>query len=143
MAMVLRRLIHDIESWRITIYGTDINPAFLKKARSGIYGDWSFRVTSPGLKEKFFKPHGGGKFELIDEIKSMVEFHQVNLVDQKNLTDTVPAGTIDVLFCHNVLMYFHPSQVDKILIQLRAGLDCRRNLSGQSDRAFVRAGKDV
>ena len=65
MAMVLRRLIHDIENWRITIYGTDINPAFLKKARSGIYGDWSFRVTSPALKEKFFKPHGGGKFELI------------------------------------------------------------------------------
>ncbi len=39
MAMVLRRLLHDIENWDITVLGTDINPHFLKKAKSGLYGD--------------------------------------------------------------------------------------------------------
>jgi chemotaxis protein methyltransferase CheR len=123
MAMVLKRLIHDIDSWNITVFGTDLNPSFLKKAKSGTYSDWSFRVTSPGIKDKFFHSHGAGKFEVIDDVKGMVEFHQINLVSEdRYITSIIQPGSIDVLFCRNVLMYFHPDQVDKVLLKLESSL---------------------
>ncbi len=49
----------------------------------------------------------------------MVEFHQYNLTDDK-LPTGVSSGTIDVIFCRNVLMYFHPDQIDKVLIKLES-----------------------
>jgi chemotaxis protein methyltransferase CheR len=122
MAMVLKRLIHDLETWHVTIYGTDINPAFIKKAKGAVYGDWSFRVTSPGIKEKFFAHVGGGKFELVEDIRRMVEFHHVNLIDDRTTPATITPGSVDIIFCRNVLMYFHPDQVEKVLAKLEIAL---------------------
>src|SRR5690606_35039610 len=43
IAMLLSRLIPDLEAWQITILATDINSRFLAKAERGAYGKWSFR----------------------------------------------------------------------------------------------------
>jgi chemotaxis protein methyltransferase CheR len=121
LAMLFRRLIGDIESWRISILGTDINPRFLKKAKSGVYDPWSFRITSPQIKERFFTHTEKGTYEIAQEVKQMVHFAQMNLVDER-----IPAGLIissmDIIFCRNVLMYFHRDQVTRVFKRLHGAL---------------------
>jgi len=36
IAMVLDRLIPDLQNWNVTILATDINPQFLRKAAQGV-----------------------------------------------------------------------------------------------------------
>jgi len=37
IAILLHKLISDLEDWNITILATDINPDFLKRAENGVY----------------------------------------------------------------------------------------------------------
>lgn len=121
LAMLLRRLLSDIDSWQVSILATDINQSFLKKARHGVYGDWSFRVTSSAIKERFFTPTSHGKFEIAPEIKKMVHFATLNLVNSESMAGVVPCS-MDVIMCRNVLMYFHQDQVEPVLRKFHAAL---------------------
>ena len=56
------RMIPDLGGWNVSILATDIHPSFLRKASLGVYGDWSFRDTPPGVKERFFKKTRDGRF---------------------------------------------------------------------------------
>src|SRR6185369_9731239 len=47
LAMLLDELLPQRASWKVTILGTDLNPAAIEKARSGTYGTWSFRGVPP------------------------------------------------------------------------------------------------
>jgi len=43
VAILLQKLIVNLDGWNISILATDINPQAIKKARLGIYNNWSFR----------------------------------------------------------------------------------------------------
>src|SRR5512133_3261018 len=43
IAMLLRDILPEMESWSITILATDINTTLLERARIGLYGPWAFR----------------------------------------------------------------------------------------------------
>ena len=60
------------------------------------------RQTSESRQRRFFRKVDGG-FELRDEVRAPVSFARVNLLDDA-AHDLV--GTVDVLFCRNVLIYF-------------------------------------
>ena len=115
IAILLSKIIPDLNDWNVTILGTDINHNFLQKASEGVYREWSFRDTPPGIKERYFKRTKDGQFEIIPHIKKMVKFSYLNLVE-----DTYPSllsntSTIDIIFCRNVLMYFAPEQAKKVI----------------------------
>jgi chemotaxis protein methyltransferase CheR len=86
----------------VTIRASDLSPRALEKARTGFYRELSFRATPPEMVAKYFKPFEGGFF-VSDEVKRMVEFFRINLLD-KNAVAGV--GTHDAVFCRNVLIYF-------------------------------------
>ncbi|MBI4639962.1 MAG: tetratricopeptide repeat protein [Candidatus Tectomicrobia bacterium] len=118
IAMLLDRLIPDIKNWRITILATDINVHFLGKALEGVYGEWSFRDTPQSIKEKYFRRKKDGRFEILPNIKKMVNFMYLNLVE-----DTYPAllnntVALDMIFCRNVLIYFDPERTKKVIQKL-------------------------
>jgi len=122
LAILLSRLIHDIETWNITILATDINPVFLKKAQDGIYREWSFRGTPYWLKEQCFRDRGNGFYEILPKYKRMVKFQYLNLVE-----DTFPSiyndtNAMDLIFCRNVLMYFSTKQVEKVISRYHQAL---------------------
>ena len=111
IAILLRRMIPNLKDWNITILATDINPRFLEKASEGIYSEWSFRDTPTGFKEQYFirKPHS--HFQIPPNVKKMVTFSYLNLVE-----DTYPSilnntNAMDIIFCRNVLMYFVPKLI--------------------------------
>jgi chemotaxis protein methyltransferase CheR len=105
MAILLYELLPDIQSWDITIIGTDINRNFIRKAIKGRYTQWSFRTTPPEVLNRYFKKVGK-EFEVIPEIKKMVSFSYINLVDDKYPSLSTNTENMDIILCRNVLMYF-------------------------------------
>ncbi|WP_363324358.1 protein-glutamate O-methyltransferase CheR [uncultured Desulfuromonas sp.] len=90
---------HD---WQIEIVGTDISQRVLQLARKGEYGDSSFRSTEPSYKRRFFT-EVNGKFQIADRVKNLVSISHLNLFDSSRVA---LLGTMDVVFCRNVIIYF-------------------------------------
>ena len=111
IAIALKKTIPDIEKWNISILATDINPKALKKARSGVYSSWSFRNSPSWLKSGYFLNKGNGHYEVSQDIKKMVTFSCMSLVESSSMNTK---SSIDIIFCRNVLMYFTPRWINKI-----------------------------
>ena len=93
--------------WEIEIFGSDINQRVLQAARSGLYRKNSFRTTTPYFLRKYFK-ETQGSYCISDGVKQHVNFSHLNLLDPFKVK---LVGTMDVVFCRNVLIYFdHPSR---------------------------------
>ncbi len=119
LAMLLQELIPDIAEWDISIFGTDLNPASLEKARQGIYRDWSFRHTEPTLKSRFFCPVASG-WKIHNRIQQSVIFREGNLV--KDLFPNAAFNTLDLIVCRNVFIYFDAPTIGNILEKFNAAL---------------------
>jgi len=106
LAILLSSRIPNIQDWQVTIVGTDINPRFLRKANAGVYSEWSFRTTPLHLKERYFQRTKNGNFAILPEIRRMVRFSQLNLVEDMYPSFLNNTNDIDVIFCRNVFIYF-------------------------------------
>ena len=81
----------------------------LEKAKAGIYSQFEVQRGLPvQLLVKFFTQQGEA-WQLAPELRSMVQFRTLNL-----LNDFSPLGTFDIVFCRNVLIYF--DQDNKIAV---------------------------
>ena len=87
---------------RISIKGSDLSPRALERCERGFYRDLSFRASPPELIQKYFKPFEGG-FLVADEVKRLVRFFRINLLDEAAVA---AQGPLDAIFCRNVLIYF-------------------------------------
>jgi chemotaxis protein methyltransferase CheR len=86
----------------VVLRATDLSPRALERAGTGFYREHSFRATPPEMVQKYFRPFEGGFF-INDEIKRMVQFSRLNLLDERGVASV---GTFDAIFCRNVLIYF-------------------------------------
>lgn len=112
MAMVLSQTVPNLQEWRYLIFATDINPNVIHRAKTGIYSSWSFRGVSPEVKSRYFRPLAHGQSALHPDIKKMVTFAEANLVSP----DPIPnSGLMDIILCRNVLFYFSPERVKRVL----------------------------
>ncbi len=127
---------------QVFIYASDISSRALQVARQGVYGPNSFRDMEPEFeryREKYFIPCGNGRYRIRDEIKSMVVFGKINILDPSQL---VLFGLLDVIFCRNVLIYFDAASkkkaIDNFYHRLRPGgfllLGHSESLLGLDDR---------
>ena len=119
IAILLQRTIPDWRDWNITLLATDINPRFLRKAAEGVYGAWSFRSAPPWLKDHYFRAAPGGQFKVRPEVRQMVQFMPMNLVDDAYPSPFNNTSEIDILFCRNALMYFSAEQATKVVAKFR------------------------
>lgn len=88
--------------WDVEVHGSDINHRVLQTARRGIYRRNSFRTTEPALLDRYFVPEENAS-RIRDEVKKYVTFSSLNLLDPFK---TRFLGSMDVIFCRNVLIYF-------------------------------------
>lgn len=114
IAILLDRLIPDLEAWNITILATDFNPKFLRKAAQGVYGEWSFRDVPAWLRERYFTKCSDGRFEIHPRIKKMVTFSYLNFAEDVYPSLANNTGAMDVIFCRNVLMYFTAQRAKQV-----------------------------
>lgn len=122
LAILLDKLLPDINEWQITISATDINPRSLRKASEGVYSEWSLRSTPQWVREKYFERKKGDRFEISPRIKGMVTFSYLNLVEDAYPSLSNNTNGMDVILCRNVLMYFAPGQAGKVIRHLNLSL---------------------
>ncbi|MDP1836726.1 MAG: CheR family methyltransferase [Chlamydiales bacterium] len=117
IAMLLHRMLPDIEKWDIHLVGSDINNEFLRKARQGHYGKWSLRSTPADFRDNYFVPTTNG-YQVAPEIMKMVRFMHANLVNEGHIDNNNTFDQMDLVLCNNVLIYFSREQVDKTIRRL-------------------------
>jgi chemotaxis protein methyltransferase CheR len=122
IAMLVDWLIPHPSDWNVSILATDINPAFLRKAAEGVYGEWSFRGTPAWIRERYFKQGTNSRFELQPLMRKQVTFFYLNLADDVYPSLTNNTNAMDVIFCRNVLMYFSAAQAKKVIENLYRSL---------------------
>jgi chemotaxis protein methyltransferase CheR len=122
LAILLQQILPDLADWQVTILATDINPRVLRKAVAGSYGEWSFRETPAGFKERYFTRTGDRRYTIRPEIAKLVTFEHRNLVDDVSSSLATDTNAMDVILCRNVLMYFTPAQTRKVIASLHESL---------------------
>lgn len=121
IAILLSRIIADLEEWDLTLLATDINPQALEKARRGVYSQWSFRDAPPWLSG-YFLTRPSGELEVRPEIRKMVQFAHLNLAEPCYPSPVNGTWELDIIFCRNVLLYFEPEVIGQVLDRLHASL---------------------
>ncbi len=86
----------------IEVIATDINSDVVEAAKHGVYREGAFRSCSQEFISKHFTQRGAD-FVISNNIKSRVKFNVGNIVSSKIIS---MMGTIDIIFCRNVLIYF-------------------------------------
>lgn len=109
LAMVLKSMGSAIAAYRIDIVATDLSSDVLEKAKAGIYSQFEVQRGLPVQTLVKFFDQVGENWQLAPELRSMVQFRPLNL-----LNDFSALGTFDVVFCRNVLIYF--DQENKIAL---------------------------
>ncbi|HVR43522.1 MAG TPA: protein-glutamate O-methyltransferase CheR [Thermoanaerobaculia bacterium] len=85
------------------IFATDINQQVLARARKGIYRESAFRATAEEVREKHFRQEDAHSWRIHDAIRNRVQFGRLNLYDPSRVS---LVGSVDVIFCRNVIIYF-------------------------------------
>jgi chemotaxis protein methyltransferase CheR len=118
IAIVLSKLMAGVKHGDIEILATDINTRSLHKASQGIYSSWSFRGTPPWVRRTCFESAANDRAAINSDLKKMVRFAPLNLTDDDYAPLSNCSGGFDVIFCRNVLMYFTPMSMRKVIRQL-------------------------
>ncbi len=90
----------------VSIIATDVDPAAIASAQGGEYSELALRNLTTERRERFFHQISQERRWAINPVvRELVEFRVLNLIRQPWSV----AGTFDVVFCRNVLMYLEPS----------------------------------
>ncbi|WP_373975888.1 chemotaxis protein CheR [Chitinibacter sp. SCUT-21] len=95
----------------VKIVATDLDTNVLEKGRTGIYPADEVKKLSPQRVSKFFNLQADGRYQLKQELRDMITFRRLNLIDP---TWTI-RGPFDAIFCRNVMIYFDKETQYKIL----------------------------
>lgn len=101
-----------LKDWVIEIVGTDISDKVLAQAKEGTYNNYSVRNMTEYYRKKYFKEESAGVFNIIPEVKRMVNFSSLNLFDDSRM---VFMKSFDIIICSNVLIYFDAPAKAKIV----------------------------
>jgi chemotaxis protein methyltransferase CheR len=119
----------------LSILATDLLERNLAVAREGVYGAWSRRPSGPMLHPIFEENAGGAglagvagrggreaaasaasRMRIAPRVRALVRFAQHNLLEAHS------AGSFDLILCRNVLVYFSPDSVRKVVGHLVSAL---------------------
>lgn len=101
----------------VEIIASDIDSQVLRTAATGIYNLERLDALSLAQKKQFFlrgKGVNSGKAKVIDELRKLIDFRQINLLDKHWPLD----GKFDVIFCRNVMIYFDKPTQLKLLSRM-------------------------
>jgi chemotaxis protein methyltransferase CheR len=99
----------------IQILATDLDTAVLDTASQGVYPEARIEGLDDAWKRLGFLRGTGqhaGKVRIRPELKQLISFEQMNLLDERW---TVPEGPYQAIFCRNVMIYFDKPTQRKLL----------------------------
>jgi chemotaxis protein methyltransferase CheR len=104
----------------VDILATDVSGAALRSARRGSYSATRLRELPAAVRDRYFT-RDGGRYVIRDRVASLVRFGRHNLV-----TDPAPPTGEDrfhVVTCRNVLIYFEPDTVRRVISGLEGAVE--------------------
>ena len=107
IAMVVRAALGSLSGWDVRILASDIDTDVLATAERGTYAEHEIADVPSALRQSGFEPVGDGRFGVVEQLRQIVTFRQLNLVQPP-----WPIRTkFDAIFCRNVAIYFdRPTQ---------------------------------
>jgi type IV pilus assembly protein PilK len=103
-----------------TVWGGDISHHAIDIARRARYGHRAVATVPEEYRKRFLRPVGpdpATEYEVVDELRQRVRFIATNLVGGNGFR-----LSYDVIFCHNVLIYFSPGAVTHVVTHLASCL---------------------
>ena len=97
---------------RVEIFANDISQEAIQKAKQGVYKQTSFRSTDPAYLQRFFTSNDDGTHRVRDEVKELLNFFCINLLEKNRLT-FLPI--FDIIFCRNLIIYFDGESKRKVI----------------------------
>ena len=101
----------------IEIIASDIDSNVLETAEKGIYHEAKIQNLDQDRKKRFFHRGTGsnnGFVRVIPELRQMIKFKQINLLDSKWPVET----PLNVIFCRNVMIYFNREVQEALLTRM-------------------------
>lgn len=105
IAMLISSILGKNSKLRVSITASDISKNALYQAKTGIYSEDKTSKLPPLWVKNFFKKINDKNYEIIEDIKKLVEFKYFNLNNKVGWE----RGKYDVIFCRNVMIYFDNS----------------------------------
>lgn len=102
LAMILAQN-RALAEWDVRLFGSDLSRSVVRHARRGVYSESSFRAMPRGY-DHYFRRTAAGR-EVLPEIRARCHFGNINLLERAS---TAIVGSVDAIFCRNVLIYFGP-----------------------------------
>lgn len=118
IAILLKEYFPELTNWKIQIWATDISEVALAKASLGIYNQTEIArgLTDAQISRHFIKLPNG-HYEIHTELRSMVQFKYMNLIQDWSL---IPK--FDLILMRNVLIYFNQDTKASIIKRLHSQL---------------------
>lgn len=106
----------------VDLWATDLNPAAVENADRGRFPARRLTGLAEQRRLRFFTPVDGD-YQVTPELKRYVRFEGQNLAAP--VFTKVPAGSLDLILCRNVIIYFDLPTIrglmDRFLASLRPG----------------------
>lgn len=96
---------------RFGVTGTDISLYSLATAKQAIYPSRRLTHVPTGYHGRYIEPLPAGGFRMADCLRRRVCFAQFNILD----ASCTPPGSMDLVYCQNVLIYFDRETRARIL----------------------------
>lgn len=118
IAMLIREKFPELNSWKVSILGTDLSDTVLAQARSGSYSQIEVNRGLPApYLVKYFSQGKDARWTVSPEIRSMVQFKSFNLIGS-----WADIPVFDIIFVRNVLIYFGVDKKREVLNQIASRL---------------------
>ncbi|MBI5387503.1 MAG: protein-glutamate O-methyltransferase CheR [Verrucomicrobia bacterium] len=115
IALLLRDNFPQLFGWRLQLLATDLCRDVLERARTGRYNQLEMNRGLPAsMLVKHFAKVSADQWQLREEVRSMVEFQEMNLARA-----FPPMPSFDLVFLRNVMIYFDTETKRAILARIR------------------------
>lgn len=121
LAMQVDELGLDLTRWQVLILGTDIDADAIDRARSGLFGDWSFRTLDAARKQRYFQ-RCNDEWRIDARLRQSVTFHTGDLVHDAFPDAASALIDFDLILCRNVFIYLDPAAIDRIVAKFALAL---------------------
>ncbi|EBA01460.1 CheR family methyltransferase [Marinobacter sp. ELB17] len=104
LAMVLADCLQqrDVEPL-FGITASDISPVVLEKARRGYFNLRRLEGMKPEFQARYFSPIDSKQVQICSSLRERVCFNCLNVLD----LESAPTHGMNIIFCQNLLIYFH------------------------------------
>jgi two-component system CheB/CheR fusion protein len=92
----------------IRVFGTDLSPTIVERARAGRYGESVARELSEARLHRFFVEDEGG-YRIRRDVRDLCVFAR------HDVTQDPPFSAMDLVSCRNLLIYLGPELQDRVI----------------------------